>query len=193
MYADEDVLAFAILFEAELLPHAFYSAGQALEKYLKAIALERLAQGGKDATFKTNAGWLTEHPLVALAKRCEDSVDVYTDRDTRKTLKRFSKFDLTARYPMLEWRFSTEDLPVFENLLHQIRGRLPLNGVRTILAKALQDTAGVSTQVFLEPFTKRILTDLTTRTWAAGGLAARRVFAEPDALLVEGEEASRAS
>jgi hypothetical protein len=180
--ADDDVLAFAVLYEGRLMKHAFYFGTQAIEKYLKALALSIIEREGGDTSPKANP-WLTNHPLVSLANHCAKVRPFYTELETRRILNRFSEYDITARYPRPKWKFTTEDRPILERLLREIRKDLPIELDVFPLALALVYTRGVPTDTFLPAGAVEVMRNMMTRTWAPGGLALRRVFDDPESLL----------
>jgi len=122
--ADEDLLAFALIMQAggTLLNIAMYHLTQATEKYLKALVLSIIDPKGETETFHTQRRLLRTHDLVKLADFCGQKFPYYKRQDVRDNLKRFTFFDQAGRYPwtqdpILYVRFSTSDIPIFEELV----------------------------------------------------------------------------
>jgi HEPN domain-containing protein len=129
-YADGDVLAFAWLFQGGLHPAAYYHATQALEKYLKGLALSIIDPGGRTHPFPKNERWLQTHDLARLAERSSKQFTYYGGAQVRAALKRFSEFDQLARYPWVQQNlgngFTSADVPVICELLLHLRTDIPI-------------------------------------------------------------------
>jgi hypothetical protein len=129
-HGDEDLLAFAWLFQGCLLLQSYYHAGQAMEKYLKGLALSIEDPGGTAHPYPTHKRWLTDHNLARLGQRCAAKFPYYGTIAVQSTLQRFSEFDQATRYPWVERKlgngFTTADVPVMVNLLHRLRNDVPL-------------------------------------------------------------------
>jgi HEPN domain-containing protein len=129
-YADYDLLAFAWLFQGGLHIAAYYHGIQALEKYLKGLALSVIDPAGKTHPYPANQRWLQDHNLARLAKRCGKQYPYYATTQVQATLERFSEFDRLARYPWVKQAhgngFTTEDAPVICELLFRLRTDIPL-------------------------------------------------------------------
>ena len=78
---------------------SFYHATQALEKYLKALALSIRDPAGITETALNNHRWIREHRLHEWARRCETHFPFYAQPEIQARFKRFSEFDQAARYP----------------------------------------------------------------------------------------------
>src|ERR1017187_5782772 len=96
-YADFDLLSFAWLNAGGLRVPSYYHAVQAVEKYLKALALSILDPDGVKET-ASNKKWIITHDLEKLAKRCSVNFPFYGQPEIQAQLKRFSEFDQVARY-----------------------------------------------------------------------------------------------
>lgn len=128
-YADNDVLAFAVLFQSGLRVAGYYHGTQAIEKYLKALALV-IDPSGISASGVV-ARWLRTHDLSQLAERCEAKYPFYGQTRIKAKLKQFSEFDQCARYPWVEQKYgngfdSGEFLPTFWELTRQLRNDIPM-------------------------------------------------------------------
>jgi HEPN domain-containing protein len=91
-HADWHLLSFAWLFRGGLHVQSFYHATQAVEKYLKALALSIVDPDGKTETVKNNP-WLLSHSLERLASRCATQYAYYGQPEILTRLTRFSEFD----------------------------------------------------------------------------------------------------
>lgn len=129
-YADLDVLAFAVLFQSGLRVAGYYHGTQAIEKYLKALAVVLDPSGVSAAGVA--ARWLRTHDLNQLAGRCKAHYPFYGQTRIAAKLKQFSEFDQCARYPWVEQKYgngfnSGEFLPVFWELTKQLRNDIPMS------------------------------------------------------------------
>lgn len=127
--ADKDVVALACLWQNALLVPAFYHATQAVEKYLKALALSIIDPDGLRETPRTN-DWLFDHDLCRLADRCKVQLPYLGEASVQTDLRRFTEFDQVARYPWAQQKhgngFSSVDLPIFLDLIARLRSALPV-------------------------------------------------------------------
>jgi HEPN domain-containing protein len=128
-HADWDLLSFAWLYHGGLLDASYYHAAQALEKYLKALALSIVDPDGQTQTVLNNP-WLRTHKLEALAGRCAHRFPYYGQSNVRANLRLFTEFDQVARYPWVERKHSSgytgDEIPVFGELVRQLRTDLPI-------------------------------------------------------------------
>ncbi len=127
-HADQDVLALAVLYDSGLIVPAMFHGAQAVEKYLKALALaltvpdEHLRASGPPK-------WMWTHDLVQIADRCSPSLPSYGTQGVRDKLGRFSTFNENARYP---WSKSpsgfvlSRDLDDLKELILRLRRDLPI-------------------------------------------------------------------
>jgi len=143
--ADEDLLAFALIMQAgrTLLNIAMYHLTQATEKYLKALVLSIIDPKGETETFHTQRRLLRTHDLVKLADFCGQEFPYYKRQDVRDNLKRFTFFDQAGRYPwtqdpILYVRFSTSDIPIFEEIVFNLRNDIPIDIDDYILGMVLR-------------------------------------------------------
>jgi len=129
-HADEDFLAFGILSVNGLVRQASYHGTQAIEKYLKALILSIIDPQGSFATPLTEL-WVKTHNLQTLSNRCVSINPFYSSQSTLESLERLSEFDQAARYPWVEQKygngFSDSDIPIFGELIRQIRTDLPIH------------------------------------------------------------------
>jgi hypothetical protein len=95
-YADNDLLAFGWLFQGNLRVASYYHATQAVEKYLKALAISVADPGGASVT-PTNSRWVRTHDLCELAEHCADHYPYYGEALVINRLKQFTEFDQLAR------------------------------------------------------------------------------------------------
>jgi len=128
-YADWDLASFAWLFRGGLRVPSYYHATQALEKYLKSLALSIIDPNGTTETPNNNR-WLRDHNLERLASRCAAQYPYYGQPETLARLRRFSEFDQRARYPWVEQQhgngFTSEDVPLFWELFLHLRVDIPI-------------------------------------------------------------------
>jgi hypothetical protein len=128
-YADHDLLSFGLLMKGGLMVPAMYHGTQALEKYFKALSLSIIDPKGETETFSGN-NWLRNHSLEYFANRCGVQYSYYIQPDILDHLRRFSEYDQAARYPWVNTQysngFSTADIPVFEELIRNLRSDLPI-------------------------------------------------------------------
>jgi hypothetical protein len=129
-HADYDVLAFAWLFQGGLHVASYYHATQALEKYLKGLALSIVDPAGTTHPYPSNKRWLQDHNLARLADRCTQSFPYYGTSQVQASLKRFSEFDQLARYPWVQQAlgngFTSADVPFICELFLHLRTDIPL-------------------------------------------------------------------
>lgn len=129
-HADYDVLAFAWLFQGGLHVTAYYHATQAIEKYLKGLALSIIDPAGRTHPYPQHQRWLRDHNLARLADRCIEQFPYYGTIEVQMTLKRFSEFDQWTRYPWVVQKegngLTTADLPIICELLQHLRSDIPL-------------------------------------------------------------------
>ena len=131
-FADQDLLAFAILFRAGLIAPSMYHLTQSTEKYFKALALSIIDPNGVRATAKTES-WLKKksgHNLCDLARKCGEKHSFYMKDSIQTHLKRFSEFDQLARYPWVVQKhgngFTSSDVPIFEEIIYHLRTDIPI-------------------------------------------------------------------
>jgi HEPN domain-containing protein len=140
-YADWDLLSFAWLYEGGLRVPGYYHATQAVEKYLKALALSILDPGGVTET-ASNKKWIHTHDLDKLAIRCADHFPFYGQAEIQARMKRFSEFDQTARYPWTKQKlgngFTSSDVPLLCDLVRHLRIDLPIKVDDYILGMLLR-------------------------------------------------------
>jgi hypothetical protein len=129
-HGDYDVLSFALLLQGGLLVPGYYHVAQAMEKYLKALALSIVDPVGETYPIPQHKRWLKGHSLPHLAKRCKLQFPYYGEAGVQAALGRFSEFDKAARYP---WQnqtlgngFSGADIPLICELLVHMRADIPL-------------------------------------------------------------------
>lgn len=140
-YADRDLLSFAWLYEGGLRVPGYYHATQAVEKYLKALALSTLDPDGVTET-ALNKKWIRAHDLDKLGTRCAARFPFYGQSETQARLKRFSEFDQAARYPWAKQRlgngFIGSDVPLLCDLVRRLRTDLPIKVDDYILGMVLR-------------------------------------------------------
>jgi hypothetical protein len=128
-HADQDLLSFAWLHHGGLRVAGYYHATQAIEKYLKSLALSILDPDGETETALNNP-WIYYHNLVTLGERCAPRFPFYGQPDILARLRRFSEFDTVARYPWVEQKhgngFTGADDPLLLDLVYHIRTDLPI-------------------------------------------------------------------
>jgi hypothetical protein len=128
-HADEDLLSFAWLFTGGLHVHSYYHGGQAIEKYLKALALSLSDPDGKKQ-MAVNASWLRTHDLKKMAQRCAKQFPYYGTSDTTKKLALFTEFDQATRYPWVSRThgngFNSADVPAMWDLIRHLRTDIPI-------------------------------------------------------------------
>ncbi len=140
-YADSDLLAFARLYTGGLHVLGYYHAIQAIEKYLKALALSIIDPTGNSETPETNR-WLLNHNLVRLANRCGSKYPYYKEPKSLKLLERFSEFDQSTRYPWVLQKlgngFTSADIPLIWDLLFHLRTDIPIEKDDYMLGMAVR-------------------------------------------------------
>jgi HEPN domain-containing protein len=129
-HGDYDVLSFALLLQGGLLVPAYYHAAQAMEKYLKALALSIADPVGETHPIPQHKRWLKGHSLTDLADRCKVRFPYYGEAGAQAALGRFSEFDKAARYPWerqtLGNGFAGADIPLICELLVHMRADIPI-------------------------------------------------------------------
>jgi HEPN domain-containing protein len=128
-HGDKDVLAFAWLLQGGLFVTGYYHATQALEKYLKALALSIVDPPGTTHPSQ-HRRWLNDHNLARLAGRCTSQYPYYGEAKIQAALARFTEFDQAARYPYVERTLGNSfdgcDLPLICELLIHLRRDIPI-------------------------------------------------------------------
>ena len=127
-HADEDLLAFGLLMQDNLHSLAFYHSTQAIEKYLKSLALSIIDPLGSVETPSTQP--ITTHNLENLANKCKGSYPYYGQSNVQAHLKRFTEFDQLSRYPWVSQKlgngFSSDDIAVIYDICKNLRQNLPI-------------------------------------------------------------------
>lgn len=130
-HADYDFISFGVLFSNFLIVEAFYHSTQAIEKYLKVLALTIYDPDEK----RTEDEWKKflkgfGHYLERLGKYCSNQYPFYKQKDLTNNLKRFSEFDQATRYPWVERNlgngFSGSDAGIVFELVKQLRNDIPI-------------------------------------------------------------------
>jgi len=120
----------ALLCQTALFVEGLYHAVQAVEKYLKALALSISDPAGRDMRPIASQPWIKTHNLAKLADRCGGAYPYYVTPDVTAQLQRFSEYDQAARYPWVERKygtgFSMADLAVSEDLFRHLRNDIPI-------------------------------------------------------------------
>ena len=128
-HADEDFLAFGQLARGGLIIQALYHGVQAIEKYLKALAISVIDPNGISITPLTSP-WLKTHNLCKLAKECGKKHSFYLEVENLKLFERLMEFDQATRYPWVERvhgnGFTSEDIGVIGNLIKMLRNDIPI-------------------------------------------------------------------
>jgi HEPN domain-containing protein len=129
-HADDDVLAFAWLLQGGLHVKSYYHAIQAIEKYLKGLALSIEDPTGRTHPYPIHKRWLDDHNLARLARRCSKQFPYYGTAVVQATLERFSEFDQATRYPWVTQKlgngFTSADVPVMVSFMHRLRNDIPI-------------------------------------------------------------------
>ena len=127
--ADNDLISFAVLNHYMIFEPAVYHAVQAIEKYLKALALS-LAGTQHKPQAEFDDSWLRTHDLVKLAERCSKALPFYGEERVIDDMTRFSELNNLARFPIAEqlhWNgFSTSDHNRFEEIILHLRTDIPI-------------------------------------------------------------------
>jgi HEPN domain-containing protein len=128
--ADSDLISFAWLHSGGLRVSGYYHATQAIEKYLKALALSVIDPDGAKKAALSKRSWLREHDLFEIARQCAPQFPYYVQPEVTVKLERFSEFDKVARYPGIKQvhgnGFTSEDIPVIWDLIRRLRTDIPI-------------------------------------------------------------------
>ncbi len=131
-HADIDLIAAAVLYVNDCWEPAHYHAQQAVEKYIKALAIA-IADPDGTSTYEEHKSWCegwAGHDLVKLATRCGVADPYYTEPATTAVLEKVQEWSTATRYPWVEtehYRKSMYDLREIEPIVRQVRGvDLPL-------------------------------------------------------------------
>jgi len=128
-HADHDLLAFPWLFCGGLRVAGYYHATQAIEKYLKSLALSVVDPNGVSVTSR-NEKWIRTHDLSRLAERVKSHYPYYGQAPVAANLERFAEFDQLARYPWVTQKhgngFTSADVPVLCDLIMHLRTDIPI-------------------------------------------------------------------
>lgn len=128
-YADHDLLSMGVLAKAHLFEPSLFHAGQALEKYLKALILADKDPMGARETAETQP-WIQQHDLARLARRGLARFPHYSDF-IPDPFNRIASFNTAMRYP---WRdakgsasFSVEkEIRLAGGIIERLRNDLPI-------------------------------------------------------------------
>ena len=202
--ADEDLLAFAVLFQANMMDRACYCGQQAIEKYLKAYSL-KIRQGRRLSLsiFKpsrprkkkgpkrpTKNPWLFDHDLGRLLEEHRKIEPSYQLPASVKVLARITTFEVIARYPARRWGFSSDDAVDIAKIAAKIRSDLRIRDDYYPLQKGLKTTAGYDPSSPDPIAIKKFLGNLLSQNpWTASALALRDLwwrlgFGSPDSMIV---------
>lgn len=129
-FADHDLLSFALLYSGGLAVPAMFHATQALEKYLKglAVSLALTEPAHADKTLDDFI-WLRTMDIGYLAQKCGGRLPFYRQQGILDNLYRFSRFDWVSRYPWMVQHcqgFTADDLNPFHELIHRLRNDIPI-------------------------------------------------------------------
>jgi HEPN domain-containing protein len=129
-HADYDFIAFGVLLYSFVFEPAYFHGAQAIEKYLKALALTIF----DPSESKTEDEWRKflkkfSHNLAKLGNYCCNQYPYLKDEKTISALTRFSEFNSITRYPWVESKLNplgtSEDIPIFD-LIKNLRNSLPI-------------------------------------------------------------------
>jgi hypothetical protein len=126
-HADDDLIAAALLHSADCFELPYYHAQQAIEKYMKALAIAIVDPDGT-SSYDQHRRWCegrAGHDLVKLASRCAAANPFYTEPATTALLEKVQEWGTCTRYPWVETEHygkSGDDLPVIENVVLHLRG-----------------------------------------------------------------------
>ncbi len=130
-HADYDFISCGVLFLNFLMVEGFYHSTQAIEKYLKVLAITIYDSNEKKSKDEWNK-FLKKfsHNLKELGDYCSQKYPFYKQKDIINYLKRFSEFDQATRYPWIERNlgngFSGDDVNVVFKLVKQLRNDIPI-------------------------------------------------------------------
>lgn len=129
-HADKDLLAFSLLLKEGELPLGFYHGVQAIEKYMKALALSELDKKDIFNLFNTKGkSWIKTHDLNNLENHLPKNF-IPSMKDLSDTLKRLMEFDQATRYPWVERTkgngFSGSDIEIIAKICKEFRNALPV-------------------------------------------------------------------
>lgn len=130
IYADQELMAFALLYNAGLNIPAMVHAGQAVEKYLKALALSVDDPESRTERPETHL-WLKTYDVGYLVQRCGCIYPYYKDPDVLEALYRFSGFEQVSRFPWTEDSrknsFGKKDIGPFFEIVKNLRSDVPID------------------------------------------------------------------
>lgn len=176
--ADEDLLAFAAVYEAHLMEKAYFFAQQAIEKYLKALILK----GRQRAGMSVKSRAMHTHKIEVLLTWCRQLDPNFTLPATKSARLRITRLATITRYPSRGRRFSSAEVPLFERLVGHIRGALKLRRDYYPLARGLDITLELSKTKHDWNDEARFFHNFAARPWGKGAMALRRIFANPDSI-----------
>jgi hypothetical protein len=184
-FGDEDLLAFAALYEAYLMDKAFYYAQQAIEKYLKAVILKYRQRAGHSVSMrrtKKPRNPMLSHDLAKLVRLHREHEPGFRLPTTFRELDKITRWERTPRYPSQRRRFSSEDIELVERLVRHLRGTLRLRRDYWPLARGLAVTAELHRTEHDWNDEASFLHNITTRPWGRSAMALRRIFDDPDSI-----------
>ena len=127
--ADTHLISFAVLNHYMVYESAICHAVQALENYLKALALS-IAESTHDSGTDYDDSWLRTHDLVRFAKRCAKKIPYYGEENLLDDLLQFYEVAKSLRDPTSERAdtsgFSTTDYNKFEEIILRLRTDIPI-------------------------------------------------------------------
>jgi len=130
-HADYDFIVFGVLLSKCLLTEAFYHSTQAVEKYLKVLALD-IYDHDEAESIEEWEKFLKKHGhnLDKLGMYCSSKHSYYKESLVIENLKKFTLFDQSTRYPWVQNEpvngFCGSDASVFYELVQHLRNDIPI-------------------------------------------------------------------
>lgn len=128
-HADQELMSFALLYNAGLVIPSLFHAGQAIEKYLKALAL---SVNDPDSTSESPDShlWLRTYDVGYLVQRCGSLYPTYKEPEVLEYLYRFNHFEQISRFPWMEGSrknpLTKKDIAAYFDIIKSLRNDVPI-------------------------------------------------------------------
>ena len=129
-HADQELMSFALLYNGGLVGPSLFHAGQAIEKYLKALALSvndpDSVGEGPDSHL-----WLRTYDVGYLVQRCGAAYPGYKEPEVLEYLYRFNHYEQISRFPWQEGSrkspLSKKDIAAYFDIIRSLRNDVPID------------------------------------------------------------------
>ncbi len=129
-HADQELMAFALLYNGDLVLPSLFHAGQAIEKYLKALAVS-VDEADESTADPEGPPWLQTYDVGYLVQRCGAVFPGYKDPEVLESLYRFNTLEQVSRFPWMTGArknpFSKKDIAAYFDIVKSLRNDVPID------------------------------------------------------------------